>query len=437
MKSTTRRVAALLLGLSLLGGALTMTSCAQKTTPIATLEDYEISVNMYRFFLSRIKGTLGRTGYSVDSAAFWDTVASSDGSTYDDYFRQAALTDTRRYLAALTLFDEMELTLPKATVEKIDEELEEYIRDAGSKSALNSELGQFGVNIDMLREIYVIEAKFKYLQESIYGAGGSKIAAQVYQEYLEKNAVCFRHLLIRAFDYVYETDTNGDDIYFLPNENNAKVNNIAYDKEAGTTRVDEYGEAIKDKNGELVYFLPSGKIAYDTEAGVRAIVYDADGIAKTVKYSAETLAEHKAAGEEIVASVAAGDYAAFEALLAEYEIADDEAFITDDSYAFLFTSGDNDYDYLNDIADVLAESELGTVHMVSSEYGYNVVMKYPIPSDAASNQDYKDWFGDLSDRVIADLFHNKCSPYMDKVVVDEAEFSKLPSMKEVGINYYY
>ena len=51
------------------------------------------------------------------------------------------------------------------------------------------------------------------------------------------------------------------------------------------------------------------------------------------------------------------------------------------TYCFLYTTGDNDYDYLNDIADVLAESEEGVVRMVSSEYGYNVVMKYPFPAD--------------------------------------------------------
>ena len=138
-----------------------------------------------------------------------------------------------------------------------------------------------------------------------------------------------------------------------------------------------------------------------------------------------------------MASVTKGDYAAFEALLAEYEVSGDDAFVTDSTYCFLYTTGDNDYDYLNDIADVLAESEEGVVRMVSSEYGYNVVMKYPIPQDAVTNAAYEDWFGDLSTRVVAKLFHNKCEPYMERVAVSTEEFANLPSMKQISTNFSY
>ena len=244
-------------------------------------------------------------------------------------------------------------------------------------------------------------------------------------------------MLIRAFDYVYETDLNGDEIYYLVGENNAKVNNISYDVINGNTRTDEFGKTITDKNGDDVYYLPNGSIAYDREKGVRSVVYDANGVAKTKKYSAEELAEHKAAAEEMMASVAKGDYAAFEALMEEYQISGDDAFVTDGTYCFLYTTGDNDYDYLNDIADVLAKAEEGEMRMVTSEYGYNVVMKYPIPEDAVTNTAYEDWFGDLTSRVTAKLFHTKCTPYMDKVAVSNEVFKNLPSMKQVGTNYDY
>ena len=317
------------------------------------------------------------------------------------------------------------------------EDIEEYIRDAGSKSALNSALSSYGVNVDMLRDLYELEAKYAYLQAYLYGAEGEKIAANVRYDYLTEHAVCFKQVLIRAFDYVYETDNNGDEIYYKVGENNAKINNIAYDTVNGFTRVDEFDKTIVDKNGDAIYYLPNGSIAYDKVNGVRSVVYDANGVAKTVKYSAEELAEHKAAGEEIMASVTKGDYAAFEALLAEYEVSGDDAFVTDSTYCFLYTTGDNDYDYLNDIADVLAESEEGVVRMVSSEYGYNVVMKYPIPQDAVTNAAYEDWFGDLSTRVVAKLFHNKCEPYMERVAVSTEEFANLPSMKQISTNFSY
>ncbi len=437
MNNTFRRVAALLLGFCLLFGSLVLTSCGDQTTPLAELEGETISTNMYQFFLSRVKGTLGRAGYSVDKDDFWDSIVDKNNTTYDEYFRQTALTDTRRYLAALVLFEEKKLTLPESVLDKIDEDIDEYIETAGSKSALNSELAAYGINVDMLREIYIVEAKFDYLQEYIYGVDGAKVAAQVRQEYVEENTVAFRQVLIRAFDYVYETDRNGDDIYFLPNENNSKVNNIAYDKEVGTVRLDEFGETVVDENGDTVYFLSSGRIAYDKDKGVRAIVYDDNGNAETKKYSAEKLAELKAAAEEIIASVEPGDYAAFESLLAEYELVEDDAFVTDSELCFLYTTGDNAYDYLNDIVDSLMLADIGELRMISSEYGYNVVMKYEIPDNAAANSDYDDWFTDLTDRVVAELFHTMCEPYMEKVKIDEDAYAALPSMKEIGTNYYY
>ena len=438
MKTTAiRRILSVILCLTLLVGAVAMTACSQKGETLLELNGQTITANQYQLLLARVKGSLAHAGYSVDSSTFWDMVIDSEGNTYDEYFRNAALTDAKRYLAAAAIFEEEGLVLPQSYKDAVDEDIEEYIRDAGSKSALNSRLSAYGVNVDMLRDLYLLEAKYAYLQAYLYGAEGEKIAANVRLEYLNEHAVCFKQVLIRAFDYVYEKDLNGDEIYYLVGENNAKINNVAYDSIGGNPRIDEFGKTITDKNGDVVYYLENGSIAYDKEKGVRSVVYDENGIAKTEKYSAEELAEHKAAAEEMMASVAKGDYAAFEALMEEYQISGDDAFVTDGTYCFLYTTGDNDYDYLNDIADVLAKAEEGELRMVNSEYGYNVVMKYPIPEDAVTNAAYEDWFGDLTDRVTAKLFHNKCAPYMEKVAVSNEVFQALPSMKQVGTNYDY
>ena len=438
MKSTAiRRILSVILCLTLLMGAVAMTACSKKGETLLELNGQTITANQYQLLLARVKGSLAHAGYSVDSSTFWDMVIDSEGNTYDEYFRNAALNDAKRYLAAAALFEEEGLVLPQSYKDSIEEDIQEYIRDAGSKSALNSRLSAYGVNVDMLRDLYLLEAKYAYVQTYLYGSEGEKIAANVRHDYLTEHAVCFKQVLIRAFDYVYEKDLNGDEIYYLVGENNAKINNIAYDTIGGNPRIDEFGKTITDKNGDVVYYLENGAIAYDKEKGVRSVVYDEKGIAKTEKYSSEELAEHKAAAEEMMASVAKGDYAAFEALMEEYQVSGDDAFVTDGTYCFLYTTGDNDYDYLNDIADVLAKAEEGEMRMVNSEYGYNVVMKYPIPEDAVTNTAYEDWFGDLTDRVTAKLFHNKCAPYMEKVSVSSDVFKALPSMKQVGTNYDY
>lgn len=438
MKTTViRRALTVLLCLGLLLGALGMTACANKGTPLLTLDDHTISVNQYQFLLSRVKGSLGYAGYNVESSSFWDMIIDENNTTYDAYFKNAALDDARRYLAALAMFEERGLSLPRETLDKIDQEIEDYIEEAGGKSALNSKLGSYGINVDMLKDLYIMEAKYAYLKDTVYGPNGELLAAEARLAYVKEHGVAFRQVLIRAFDYVYEKDLNGDDIYYLPNENNSKVSNIAYDKEAGDVRLDEFGKIVTDKNGNDVYYLPNGKIAYDKVNGVRSYTYDEKGQIKTEKYSAEVLAEHKAAAEEIMISIEKGDYLAFEALLEEYEVSGDDAFVTDGELGFLYTTGDNSYDYLNDIADALAACDEGEIRMISSEYGYNVVMKYAIPDDAITNADYKDWFGDLTTRVIAKQFHTLCKPYMEKVQLYEEAFASLPSMKEVASNLDY
>ena len=438
MKTTViRRLVSVLLCLVLLAGAVSLTACGSKSPALMKLDGQIITANQFQFMLSRLKGNMGYLGYNVTNASFWNTIIDDQNNTYDSYFRNAVLEDARRYLAAQVIFEEKGLTLPQSYLDQIDEDMEEYIRDAGSKSALNSQLSSYGFNVDMLREFYVMEAKYDYLQIVIYGADGELLANEARMAYLNEHVVGFKQVLIRAFDYVYETDLNGDVIYYLPSENNAKVNNIAYDKEFGETRLDEHGKTVVDKNGDPVYYQSNGKIAYDTKNGVRAMVYDENGDLKTVKYSAEVLAQHKADAEELLAGVAKGDYAAFEALLQEYEVSGDEAFVTDGSYCFLYTTGDNSYDYLNDIADALAEAEEGELRMISSEYGYNVVMKYPIPSDAVTNTAYEEWFTDLTDRIIAKQFHTLCKPYMERVTVDNDVYATVPAMKDISINTCY
>ncbi len=432
-----RRLATVALSLCLLLCALGLTACSDKGPVLMELDGLELTANQYQFFLSRAKGYMYYTGYNVDSADFWNMIIDDQNNTYDNFYRNAVLEDARRYLAAQAIFEERGLVLPQSYLDRIDNDLEEYLRDAGSKSALNTRLSAYGVNMDILREIYVIEAKYEYLQEVVYGKDGELLSADARAAYLNEHAVSFKQVLIRAFDYVYETDLNGDEIYYLPSENNAKVNNIAYDAVAGVPRLDESGKTIVDKNGDTVYYLADGSIAYDTEKGVRSMVYNENGELVTKNYSTEELAEHKAIAEEILATVSKGDYAAFESLLSEYEIDDEDVFVTDSQYCFLYTTGDNSYDYLNDIADALAGIEQGELAVISSEYGYNVVMKYPMPSDVITNEDYKDWFSDLTTRIIAKQFHTMCKPYMEKVTGNDEVFATLPSMKEIATNISY
>ena len=398
-----------------------------------------ISTNVFQLMLSRVKGTLSRGGYKVDDASFWDTVIDSDGTVYGTYMVQRALMDAKRYLVAAVIFEEAGLTLPKATLDAIDAEIQEFIEyDAnGSKSAFNSLLSAYGANVTALRELYILEAKSAALKTHLYGANASQVAATVKQEYLEAYGVCFKQILFRNYYEKYEVDVNGDEIYYLTDANNARVNNVAYDSKNGTPKLDDKGNVIVDANKDTVYYTADGHIAYDKEKGQRAPLYDENGDVQVGEYTADEKKAHLEQAEDMVATLQKGDYAAFESLIKECVAASDDVILTDNEYCFLYTTGDNNNDYLNDIADVLAPLDAGDFHLLSSDYGYAILMKYPMVEDAYSKTEYTEWFSDFNSRVIAELFRKKCDSRLEEVTVDNEQFAALPSMKNIGINFYY
>ena len=437
MKTIMKRVLCLVLCVTtLLSLALCFTSCGKESRVLMSYEDLTMTENQFEFLLSRAKANYEKAGFSVND---WDTKIDLNETTYDVYVRQLVLQEAKLMLAGLHLFEKEGLRLPDETVKAIETDISELVEyhGEGSKSSLNSILSAYGFNVNMLKEQYLLEAKYEYIQTYYYGENGSKLAASATQEYLDDHAVAFKQLLIRSYAYVYETDTNGDEIYYLTDENDGQTNNIAYDTIVGSIRTDEFGETITDKNGDTIYYLANGDIAYDKEKGVRAVKYDTSGNPVTRNFTTEELAENREIAESVMNAVKKGDFTAFEAAVSEYTDSGDERFLGDGDYCFLYTTGDNGYDYLNDIADQLAEADVGETRLVTSEYGYNVVMKYDIPNDATSNDAYEDWFSDLNDRVVQYLFKQKCQAIIDAVVVDETVFSECPTMNEINANYSY
>ncbi len=437
MKTLFKRILCLVLCVAtLLTLSFCFASCGAKSRTLLSLGDLTLTENQYQFLLSRAKAAYEGSGYSITD---WDTLISLDGTTYNQYVRQQVLHEAKLMLAGVALFEEEGLRLPDATMDAIEKDIKELIEyhGDGSKSTFNGILSAYGFNTAMLKEQYIFEAKFDYIQAHLYGEKGSKLAPTATQEYLEGNAVAFKQLLIRSYAYVYETDLNGDEIYYLKDENDGQTDNIAYDTILGSTRTDEFDKVIVDKNGDSIYYLSDGSIAYNKEKGVRAIRRDSTGQPMTKAYSTEELAENLEIAQSVVAAVNAGDFTAFEVAVSEYADSGDERFLGDGDYCFLYTTGDNGYDYLNDIADALAAVEVGETCIVNSEFGYNVVMRYEIPADATSNSDYTYWFSDLKDRVIQHLFYNKCKDKIEAITVDETVFTETPSMKEISANYNY
>ena len=95
-------------------------ACAE-VQPLMTYGEKTLSVNVYQFLLSRMKGTLGYYGYEVGSESFWKTVVDMQGTTYDQYFCDIVKEQAIMYLVADVMCDEQGLSLSAEQEAKIDE----------------------------------------------------------------------------------------------------------------------------------------------------------------------------------------------------------------------------------------------------------------------------------------------------------------------------
>ena len=405
---------------------------------LMSLEDTTLSVNTYELLLSRMKGSLARGQYDVDSDAFWTTVVDTDNTTYDQYFRETILENAKTYVIGAYLFDKVYgLTLPRETVAAIDQELAEFVEydGDGSKTAFNQILLAYGVNYDILRETYIMEAKIDALKLHLYGAEASKIADNVKEEYCNEHFVCFKQIFLANYYYVCEKDANGDDVYYIENSLGNQI--VCYDKENGSTKTDKDGNVIKDKDGYEVYFTEDGKIAYDKENGTTAFVLNKDGEPEVGEYTKEQLAEIKKEAKDLLGKLEPGNYDAFEIIMQERGEDEDAQTYENGYYLYADPANYASYPYLESIVTELIDMEIGQAELVETNYGYHIVMKYPVEKGAWADEENEDWFEGFEEGLIDDMFMNLCKDYMDKVVVDQAVLDTVPSMKQIGKNYYY
>ena len=259
--------------LALLTCSCLLVSCGGKGKTLLTLKKdgitVELSVNEYQFMLTRVKGKLAQYGYQVNDQSFWaqqDKYNEEELQTLGAFYKDNILDNCRTYVAALYLFEKEGLALSAESIANVDEMMAELLRTDGdnSKTKLNSVLSAYGVNYDMLREIYLMQEKVTALQNHLYGKNAELLGSILKEEFLQESYVHFQQIFLPAYSYVFETDKNGDVIYYHAEEG-SKKDHIYYDEFNGVPGTDANGLPILDENLDRVYFVNDGqykKIAY-------------------------------------------------------------------------------------------------------------------------------------------------------------------------------
>ena len=436
---TLKKIIALLIAVLML--SMSLVSCASNGKKLMELEDQSISVNIFNLYLSRMKGNLASSysfGSSALSADFWDTIMDvSNGQTYNDYYTNVVLENTKSYLAALYLFEQRGLKLPDEYIDEIDDELERLVDEEadGSKSTFNAMLAAYGVNYKILCEAYIIEAKIAYLRNDLFGEGGSKISADLIEDYYNANYRRFKQVFYANYDFKYETDANNDYIYYTSS------GKIAYDMDADVKK-DDNGDIVKDKNGDSVRVLEDGKtIAYDKDAGTRKNVTDAKGNNVTEPMTKEELKTVIDKVNLVMAETVKGDTALFDSIVSDESVANEDAGMEQYTNGY-YMSQKTDY-YAPEVIEKLFEMEIGEVCMVQSEYGYHIIMRYENEKGGYMLDENSDFFVStsgsgyifMSDLMNA-LFAEYIVQYKENIVVYDEKRNGV-DMKSVGANYHY
>ena len=443
MKKALVKILALTLSMLLCVGVIC--GCASSGKAFMKLEGESMSVNMYRLYLSRMKGTLASSyayGAAAKTSAFWDTVMSADGTTYNDYFTAQILENTKTYLAALVMFEEEGLKLPDEYIEEIDSEMQRLLDEEadGSKNTLNSLLAPYGVNYKMLREAYIIEAKIAYLYDHIFGESGSKIAPELVEDYYQKNYVRFKQVFIPNYELLYEEDEFGNVVWYRTDDKTR----IAYDTTAEQKK-NEDGSVARDKNNDIIFVNEQGEIAYtkDKTNATRVPLMGEDGEQKTRPYTEEELIANEDTAKMIMEKLEPKNFDLFDACTtSEYNL-DEGAFEYPNGY-YMLTTSENDY-LPKAIREELLDMETGEIRKVYVEdSGIHIIMKYELDEGAYTTTDDKEklffrassgnylFLEDLKGEILEEML----KPYKEKIVIDEGLIEGI-DIKSAGVNFYY
>ncbi len=455
MKKTILRTLALCLALLLCLG--TAVGCNRSGKKMLTLKkdgiSVSLSVNVYELMLSRMKGNLCYYGYTAndvtaDHNAFWDYQDKFDGEafeTIDEYYSRMILENCKTYLAALYLFEREDLRLSDADKDTIEERLYEHLRadGDGSKTKLNAVLAAYGVNYDILEEIYTMEAKVAAVQAELYGENASKVGPTVKDEFMRENYVHFRQIFLPSYNYVYETDDNGDTVYYYTE--GEKKDHVYYDVHNGVVGYDDKGEKLTDENGDVIYFVKNSdnkKIAYDSVNGKPAPVANANGNGyKTEEMSTEELKALATRAEGLYETLKNSTNAEFETAISKEDTNAAVGSDYDDGYYLQknldYLAAGESNKYLADIVEALEGAADGSVVLVESIHGYHIIKKYAHTEKAYEKEGNETWFENFNSDLIEKLFLEECEELFPAITVSEEVLATAPSMKEVGVNYNY
>ncbi len=216
--------------------AAMLLSCGSTSEAIMTFKDSVITANMYSYWLSTYKSDfLNYYNNSMNDDSFWESEVSA-GVTAENYAMNLINQNIQFILIGMQLFKNYGLKISTETSTAINEDIKEKIDFYGSRANLNTALSAYGINVDILKDIYIAEEKLYAVYDYLYGENGTeKVTEDMLDEYYKNNYSRVKYIII------YTKEKN------MYDENG----NLQYDSEGLVVKELLSEEELDEKNDKI------------------------------------------------------------------------------------------------------------------------------------------------------------------------------------------
>ena len=190
--------------------ACALVSCSSESA--MTYGSHSINENEFSYYLATYKGKYAQTYADFkNTPEYFSSVVTDDGQTVEDVLYSAVVHNVEMTLVCEQMFDDYGLSLSRSVEDTINSYIDDFVDEYadGSRNKFNAALGAYGVNINMLKKIYLRDEKVSALYDALYGTNGIiGITDEDRQNYLDENYVRVRHIYVNN-KYMYATDEDG------------------------------------------------------------------------------------------------------------------------------------------------------------------------------------------------------------------------------------
>ncbi len=260
MKKLIMRAAALAVVLA----SLLLASCSGRGTPVMTLGDESVTDHMYEYWMCSYKAVLlSQYSDAKDSAEFWDMKLTED-TTAESFFYDLTYNYIESNLVAMHLFDEYGLEIEDEDREKAEQIISD-LKEAyagGNTNDFNRLLANYGVNADLLYDIYLEELKSTYVYNHVFESGILTVGDAEKEQFLEDNYARIRQIYVNnKYDREKSSYDDSGNFVMAPisddvkAEKDAKIAEIQSKLSAGADFDEVYEAYSEDKEFPDGYYL--------------------------------------------------------------------------------------------------------------------------------------------------------------------------------------